>query len=780
MKRTIFSLWLFLYPQLIFASPKIIITEIGACEPGNAEWIEVWNVSEEPVDLTKWKFLEQGTNHSINQSDDENTLLPNVRAIIVDKEEEFLTIFPNFSGQVFDSSWSSLKNSGEEIALRDENDDIELGEQFTYPSCESGKSLERISARADPSLLESWQLSTEHGTPGENSGQAGEEISEQEEKEEDIQFKSGDATVRITEIQPHKIENMEEWFEFEIEGNEAIDISDWQISNGTSSTIKFLDSKNDLILASGAVNLAGREVELTESGTVISEEISGLGTTVILDENRLIFLPQETARFFWTKSPISLPNDNGTIQILNENNETKAEINYEKAKSGTSLAVEWSEIWNAHKEKNSLFPLIYKNNKDSNFRHTQGEENFDAPTYPEDIELLISEISPNRDSETGPDFIELYIKSANTNPINLKYLEIKHNGTSLININYDFRVREGDFLVIKPDQETSDIINSASPYEIHSLKEGGISSGSGTVEVILFSGTSFETTEDFICWKKTELSATEASRVEKNREADNWTEPCIDIEGIIKNESIARFVNYEDHNMPSDFFRHFNGSLGKINETVNSPPTAVIKIQGSGKISGAIPFSLNVTGEGSTDPNGNYDLQLFEWKLNNKVFSNVMNPPNQKLNNPDRYTLTLTVTDFSGQTDSEEITIETYASGGASTHIDRPLKSWLEKILIKKVPKARALDLTLETKNNTSPQFFQHFIDRVNPEFLQKIEEKKRKEAAFIPYPQYEAVEKPSSPPEKKQKIIVSQRKIQLSPKMRKKVAKNISFIFQE
>jgi len=139
-KKSLFYIFiLFFLCKNIFANPKIIITEISPCETSNAEWLEVWNISDENIDFTEWKFWEQNTNHGIKSINQENVLHSGSGAIIVDKQENFLEIFPDFIGQIFDSSWGSLKNSGEEIGLKNNNG--EIIENFIYPECESQKTL---------------------------------------------------------------------------------------------------------------------------------------------------------------------------------------------------------------------------------------------------------------------------------------------------------------------------------------------------------------------------------------------------------------------------------------------------------------------------------------------------------------------------------------------------------------------------------------------------------------------------------------------------------------
>ena len=57
-------------------------------------------------------------------------------------------------------------------------------------------------------------------------------------------FQSSDEfSVKITEIAPHKIAEIDEWFEFSIQSKKAVDITNWKVSDGGSPK-KFIDKKS--------------------------------------------------------------------------------------------------------------------------------------------------------------------------------------------------------------------------------------------------------------------------------------------------------------------------------------------------------------------------------------------------------------------------------------------------------------------------------------------------------------------------------------------------------
>ncbi|MCF7917709.1 hypothetical protein K9L27_01735 [Candidatus Gracilibacteria bacterium] len=567
--------------------------------------------------------------------------------------------------------------------------------------------------------------------------------------------------MRITEISPRKIGIEEEWFEFTLQSDIPIDISNWKISN-TKSTKTFLEKKDDLITPIGITMYTGS------------------GSTV--DENQLVFLLPKSTYFTWRKSPISLTDSGGTIQILNADNEILDEISYPDTKIGTQDGEVYSEIWN-RKSDTEVFPLIYRTN-DSSLRHTKGIENDEYPASTEDIEFFISEISPDRDTEIGSDFIELFIQSANTSPINLRYLEVKHNGTPLMFLDSDFWAETGDFIVIQTNGNSTGFINSLNPYFISTDKKDGISAGSGNVEVILYSGTSREKTEDFVCWKNGDLSDTETIRVEKNVLAKNWSGDCIDISKLISNESIARNTSYIDTNTKDDFFRHFNGSFGQENISQNHTPIAKIEVQGGLKI---FKGSLNFTGDKSTDPDGTQDIEAYLWQVNgvscpdenaNWHWKNNCEMESVRIN-PDRiyfdelgtYAVSLTVTDFSGTIDTTTVTIEVteeginpfyLGSGSASSAFSQATKKWLEKELSQS--QKNILPVYDSSYGKASDDFFADFLIHVDIEKLQNV-------VFSQTLSHFHSYEPPVIPLFQRDKF---------SEKQKHLIAKNIGFIFLE
>ncbi len=74
------------------------------------EWIEVYNDTQNALDLTEIKFLEANVNHGIdifNQANStEKNISPSEYVVVVQDIDKFKIDFPNYLGKIFKSSFS--------------------------------------------------------------------------------------------------------------------------------------------------------------------------------------------------------------------------------------------------------------------------------------------------------------------------------------------------------------------------------------------------------------------------------------------------------------------------------------------------------------------------------------------------------------------------------------------------------------------------------------------------------------------------------------------------
>lgn len=143
-------------------SASIVINEIMYdLETGSdtdREWVEVYNDGATTIDFSIYKFFEANTNHGLVLVEGDKDIPPSGYAVIVQNKDKFKIDWPNFTGAIFDSSFSLGNETGELLAIKDA--DLNIVDQYTYsPSsggAGNGKSLQLVSG--------SWQEATP--TPG--------------------------------------------------------------------------------------------------------------------------------------------------------------------------------------------------------------------------------------------------------------------------------------------------------------------------------------------------------------------------------------------------------------------------------------------------------------------------------------------------------------------------------------------------------------------------------------------------------------------------------------
>jgi hypothetical protein len=153
-------------PSAVFS--EIYYDPIG--DDKKHEWVEIYNNGTIPTDITSWRFEENNTQHYINEVTNETTIGPGSYAIIADNAVQFLNDYPNFSGLLFDSSFS-LSNTGENLTLR-AGYDGEIMDFLLYNSTwveGDGFSLERMDLNG-PNTQENWNQSlVQGGTPDQKN-----------------------------------------------------------------------------------------------------------------------------------------------------------------------------------------------------------------------------------------------------------------------------------------------------------------------------------------------------------------------------------------------------------------------------------------------------------------------------------------------------------------------------------------------------------------------------------------------------------------------------------
>ena len=168
-----------LSPPIRASSSTLLISEVLydplGTEP-NEEWVEVFNNTASPMELTDWTI-------SDNKSTD--VISPTVAIpaggcmVIAASSEDFYANYPGFAGAIVfvadGKIGNGLGNTGDRLILKDSEgaviDQMSYGTDTTVfdPSCPDvpeGHSLERSPANVDTDTLEDW-IDQEFPDPGE-------------------------------------------------------------------------------------------------------------------------------------------------------------------------------------------------------------------------------------------------------------------------------------------------------------------------------------------------------------------------------------------------------------------------------------------------------------------------------------------------------------------------------------------------------------------------------------------------------------------------------------
>ncbi len=132
-----------------FAFAKISLVEIMYDAEGSdsdKEWVAIVNDESGEGDLSTVRFVVNGTNHLIIDPSGATNIPRGKSALIVDNPTRFKVNFPNYSGLLYDSSFSLTNTSGT-VALKDEEGSTldTFSYDNTLGAAGDGKSLQKIS-----------------------------------------------------------------------------------------------------------------------------------------------------------------------------------------------------------------------------------------------------------------------------------------------------------------------------------------------------------------------------------------------------------------------------------------------------------------------------------------------------------------------------------------------------------------------------------------------------------------------------------------------------------
>ncbi|MFA6596569.1 MAG: lamin tail domain-containing protein [Ignavibacteriaceae bacterium] len=144
----------------------LVINEIMyAPTTGEPEWVELFNRSEKPINLKKWKISDNATPVAISNID---VFIPAKSYIVLSKDSTVLNYY-NITSQVITLSLPALNNTDDAVVLRDSlNILMDSVYYFSSWGGGSGRSLERIDMDQPAINQSNWKTSTGiyKATPG--------------------------------------------------------------------------------------------------------------------------------------------------------------------------------------------------------------------------------------------------------------------------------------------------------------------------------------------------------------------------------------------------------------------------------------------------------------------------------------------------------------------------------------------------------------------------------------------------------------------------------------
>ncbi|MEJ2544007.1 MAG: CotH kinase family protein [Calditrichaceae bacterium] len=158
-------------------SSGIVINEINYNSSDlfdSGDWIELYNNSTEPIDLSNWIFTDSGIGHSFIIPD--STIIESEQyLVLVENDTAFTDRFPAVNNYIGKMGFG-LSGSGEFIKLTDDAgqiiDSLTYDDTAPWPTAPDGNgpTLELMNPSSDNSKGENWVASAGHGSPGkENS-----------------------------------------------------------------------------------------------------------------------------------------------------------------------------------------------------------------------------------------------------------------------------------------------------------------------------------------------------------------------------------------------------------------------------------------------------------------------------------------------------------------------------------------------------------------------------------------------------------------------------------
>ncbi|MBR9977972.1 MAG: lamin tail domain-containing protein [Bacteroidetes bacterium] len=223
-----FVLILFFACSYLHAQQVIINEIMFAPETNDAEWVELFNCGEHPVNLRGWTLTDRSTVVALLSAED--VVLPPGGYVVI---AQFLPLGPQWPSlpatALIPAAFPTLNNTGDDIILRNaEGRTIDSLAYTASWSSQRGVSAERLLATVPP-LRENWaaSIAIQGGTPGERNS---------------VSIAQADPLPRYSlvfnEIMPDPLSGSCEWIELYNTAHMPVDLSRWSLAGKADASGK--------------------------------------------------------------------------------------------------------------------------------------------------------------------------------------------------------------------------------------------------------------------------------------------------------------------------------------------------------------------------------------------------------------------------------------------------------------------------------------------------------------------------------------------------------------
>src|SRR3989344_734747 len=337
MKFLVFSLVIFIFP--IFAHSQVLINEIawmGNESSANKEWIELWNNSEENVNLNGWRLYSKDNTPDIALSG----IMTSQGFFILERSDDLS--LPYIKADLIYKG--ALGNSGEYLILQDNNGNIvdKIDASASWPSGDNitKQTMQLTFGNLVPEsgiLIKNWITSV--ATPKEQNKEL--EIINKKEKQEISNSQILNDKIEQSEIQQSgtKLQNVEK--ENVVQDTEVINKkTEYQYVNVDYKILisEFMPNPDGNDTETEWIEIFNASDKEAQIGGFILDDKQGGSTEYIIPFGTNI-LPQAVLVFKRQDTKIALNNADDMVRLLYPSGEVLAQVVYDKAEENQSASL---------------------------------------------------------------------------------------------------------------------------------------------------------------------------------------------------------------------------------------------------------------------------------------------------------------------------------------------------------------------------------------------------------------------------------------------------------